>query len=42
VVEFQREHRERWTPAPLLARLAANGGKFADLDQAMARAESGG
>jgi 3-hydroxyacyl-CoA dehydrogenase len=37
--EFQQEHGERWTPAPLLARLAANGGTFADLDRAPASAD---
>jgi 3-hydroxyacyl-CoA dehydrogenase len=32
VQEFHRRYGELWTPAPLLARLAAEGGAFATLD----------
>jgi 3-hydroxyacyl-CoA dehydrogenase len=30
---FQREHGDRWRPAPLLERLAAEGRPFASLDE---------
>jgi 3-hydroxyacyl-CoA dehydrogenase len=33
VREFERQHGPAWTPAPLLARLAESGKKFADLDR---------
>jgi 3-hydroxyacyl-CoA dehydrogenase len=33
VRQFEQEHGERWAPAPLLARLAAAGKTFADLDR---------
>jgi 3-hydroxyacyl-CoA dehydrogenase len=33
VVEFHARHGERWAPAPLLARLAATGGTFRELDR---------
>jgi len=29
--EFEQQHGELWTPAPLLQRLAGQGGTFADL-----------
>jgi 3-hydroxyacyl-CoA dehydrogenase len=32
VCEFEKEHGERWKPAPLLARLAAEKMTFADFD----------
>jgi 3-hydroxyacyl-CoA dehydrogenase len=32
IVAFQREFGARWTPAPLLARLAESGGTFRGLD----------
>src|SRR5262249_11091759 len=32
VTDFEREHGERWAPAPLLTRLAERGGTFAELD----------
>jgi 3-hydroxyacyl-CoA dehydrogenase len=34
VVEFHRELGARWAPAPLLARLAAEGRTFRELDAA--------
>ena len=33
VAAFHREHGERWSPAPLLSRLAATGGTFRDHDR---------
>jgi 3-hydroxyacyl-CoA dehydrogenase len=39
VADFEREHGERWAPAPLLARLAERGDTFAELDRALDRAE---
>lgn len=33
ICEFQRAHGELWEPAPLLKKLAAEGGTFADLDK---------
>ncbi len=33
VKEFEARHGELWSPAPLLARLAESGGKFADWDR---------
>ena len=38
VEEFHRKHGELWTPAPLLARLAAEGGTFAEWDGSRAAA----
>jgi 3-hydroxyacyl-CoA dehydrogenase len=37
VKEFEREHGEWWKPAPLLSRLAAEGGTFAERDQTAAK-----
>jgi 3-hydroxyacyl-CoA dehydrogenase len=34
IVAFQREHGDRWTPAPLLSRLAAEGTTFRERDRA--------
>ncbi|NIR97369.1 MAG: hypothetical protein GWO03_04715 [Gammaproteobacteria bacterium] len=31
LLEFQQQHGEIWKPAPLLARLATEGRRFADL-----------
>jgi 3-hydroxyacyl-CoA dehydrogenase len=33
VCQFETEHGDWWTPAPLLARLAASGNTFADFDR---------
>ena len=33
IAAFHREFGDRWAPAPLLARLAADGGTFRDLDR---------
>jgi 3-hydroxyacyl-CoA dehydrogenase len=33
VTAFHREHGQRWAPAPLLARLAREGGTFKQWDQ---------
>ena len=32
ICEFQRQHGELWTPAPLLQRLAEQGKTFAEVD----------
>jgi 3-hydroxyacyl-CoA dehydrogenase len=40
IQEFQRRHGELWAPAPLLARLASEGGTFAGLDRMAAAASS--
>ena len=37
VEEFHKRHGDLWTPAPLLARLAAEGGTFAGLDRVRAQ-----
>lgn len=34
IVEFEKEHGDRWKPAPLLARLAAEGATFTDWNTA--------
>jgi 3-hydroxyacyl-CoA dehydrogenase len=34
IVSFRREHGDRWTPAPLLERLAKTGGTFREMDAA--------
>lgn len=34
IEEFRRQHGELWEPAPLLKRLAQEGGTFADYDAA--------
>jgi 3-hydroxyacyl-CoA dehydrogenase len=33
ILEFQRQHGDRWTPAPLLTELARSGGTFRDRDR---------
>ena len=33
IPHFEREHGPRWTPAPLLARLAREGRTFRDYDK---------
>jgi 3-hydroxyacyl-CoA dehydrogenase len=33
IVEFHRQHGDRWAPAPLLERLAREGRTFASLDE---------
>jgi 3-hydroxyacyl-CoA dehydrogenase len=33
IVEFERAHGARWTPAPLLTKLASSGGTFRELDR---------
>jgi 3-hydroxyacyl-CoA dehydrogenase len=41
ILEFRAEHGDRWTPAPLLERLAATGGTFRSIDQSQRREKSG-
>jgi 3-hydroxyacyl-CoA dehydrogenase len=33
ISEFERQHGELWTPAPLLKRLAESGKTFAEFDR---------
>ncbi len=37
IIEFEKEHGQLWTPAPLLKRLAQEGKTFADFDKQAAR-----
>jgi len=41
ILEFRAEHGDRWTPAPLLERLASTGGTFRSIDQSQRREKSG-
>jgi 3-hydroxyacyl-CoA dehydrogenase len=41
ILEFRAEHGNRWTPAPLLERLASTGGTFRSIDQSQRRQKSG-